>query len=131
MTALYNPSEAEFKEKSVLIAEDEEISLYYLTELLKDKFKEIYTATNGKEVIEQLEQNDIDLILMDIRMPVMDGLETTRQIREKDDKLVIIAQTAYAMKNDREESIAAGCDECVTKPINEEELFTKMISLLK
>ena len=61
----------------------------------------------------------------------MDGLETTRQIREKDDKLVIIAQTAYAMKNDREESIAAGCDECVTKPINEEELFTKMISLLK
>lgn len=131
MTALYNPSEAEFKDKSVLVAEDEEISLYYLTELLKDKFKEIYTATNGKEVIEQLEQNDIDLILMDIRMPLMDGLETTRQIREKDDKLVIIAQTAYAMKNDREESIAAGCDECVTKPINEEELFTKMISLLK
>lgn len=132
MAPINDLSDLNFPGKTVLIAEDEEISLYFLKELLKDRFAKILTATNGKEAVQTIESNgEIDLILMDIRMPIIDGLEATRIIRKTNKDVVIIAQTAYAMKNDREDAIAAGCNECVTKPISEDELFNKIALFIK
>jgi CheY-like chemotaxis protein len=74
---------------------------------------------NGVKAVEACRKNpDINLVLMDIKMPEMDGYEATRQIREFNKKVIIIAQTAYGLAGDREEAIAAGCNEYVSKPIN-------------
>ena len=66
---------------------------------------------------------DIDLILMDIQMPVIDGYDVTRQIRQFNKDVVIIAQTAYAISGDKEKAIDAGCNDYISKPIRKEELF--------
>ncbi|MCK9304973.1 MAG: response regulator, partial [Bacteroidales bacterium] len=76
------------------------------------------------------QNRDIRLVLMDIRMPVMDGYEATREIREMDKDVVIIAQTAYASAADREKVIEAGCNGYILKPIRKEELFEVIDSLL-
>jgi len=115
----------------VLIAEDEETNRLYLKTLLKKRNYELITATNGKEAVDLFAQNrDIRLVLMDIRMPVMDGYEATREIREMDKDVVIIAQTAYASAADREKVIEAGCNGYILKPIRKEELFEVIDSLL-
>ena len=74
-------------------------------------------------IIRELENQDIDLILMDIGMPIMDGYEATRQIREFDKQVIIIAQTAYGLANDREKALQSGCNDYISKPINKEELY--------
>ena len=114
----------------VLIAEDDEFSNTHLSILLKDISKEILHCNNGKEVIAICKDNpDIDLILMDIKMPVMDGYEATRQIRGFNKDVIIIAQTAYALIGDREKALEAGCNDYITKPINKMELFNKVSNL--
>ena len=84
-------------------------------------------ANNGKEALEALSRDDFDLILMDVQMPLLDGLETTRMIREKEQgaarHIPIIAMTAHAMKGDREQCLAAGMDDYIAKPINTSELL--------
>ena len=87
-------------------------------------------ANNGKEAIEKYLLNQYDLILMDIRMPVMGGYEATRQIRQFNPKVIIIAQTAFGLSGDREKARKAGCDDYVSKPINIAELKSKIESLL-
>jgi CheY-like chemotaxis protein len=90
--------------------------------------KEILKATTGIEAIEACRDNpDIDLILMDIRMPVMGGYEATRQIREFNNSVIIIAQTAYGLADDRKKAISAGCNDYVSKPIFRE----KLLSIIK
>jgi CheY-like chemotaxis protein len=85
--------------------------------------KEILRARTGTEALESCRQNpDIDLVLMDIRMPEMGGYEATRLIREFNKDVVIIAQTAYGLSSDREKAIEAGCNNYISKPINKEEL---------
>jgi CheY-like chemotaxis protein len=89
--------------------------------------KEILKATTGGEAVEVCRENsDIDLILMDIRMPVMGGYEATRQIRQFNKDVVIIAQTAFVQIGDREKSIEAGCNDYISKPINKAELLSVM-----
>lgn len=115
----------------IIIAEDDLIGFEYLNAILNDLKCELYHATNGAEVIELLNANsDIDIILMDIRMPLMDGYQATRKIRETNTKVYIIAQTAFALAGDREKAIDAGCDDYISKPINKKVLLQKINNFL-
>ncbi len=115
----------------ILIAEDDEPSEKFLLIAIKKFGDEIITVKNGIEAVAACRNNpDIDLVLMDIMMPEMDGYEATRQIRKFNKDVIIIAQTAYALEGDREKSIAAGCDNYMSKPINTAELKQYIIQCL-
>ncbi len=109
--------------KSILVAEDEESNFLFMEMLLSKTNVNILRAQDGKEAVEIFQKNNIDLILMDIKMPKMDGLEATRRIRKIDKDIVIIAQTAYAMENDEKISIKAGCNDYIAKPIRKPKLL--------
>ena len=103
----------------ILIAEDEQTSDDLLTILMQSLSKEILHTKNGKETIEICRANpDIDLILMDIRMPIMSGYGATREIRKFNKDIIIIAQTAFALEGDYKKAIDAGCNDHITKPID-------------
>ena len=111
------------KDLVVLIAEDEETSDLFLTELLSDAASTLYHVRTGKEAVAACRKHpEINLVLMDLKMPGMDGLEATRKIRDFNDRVKIIAQTAYAMAGDREKALEAGCNEYISKPIDEGDL---------
>jgi CheY-like chemotaxis protein len=102
-----------------LIVEDDAISKLLITIAVKPYSKEILKVSTGTEAIEVCLNNpDIDLVMMDINMPKMDGYEATKKIREFNKDLVIIAQTANGMQSDRDNAIAAGCTDYISKPIN-------------
>ncbi len=114
-------------DKVILIVEDIELNYLYLKELIAPTGAIIIRAENGKIAVEYCHNHsDIDIVLMDIMMPVMNGYEATRQIKLQNSKLPIIAQTAYAHADDKAKAIAAGCDDFVSKPIGKEELFLKI-----
>ena len=108
----------------VLIVEDDEVnSLFLETVLLKSNINTIHAA-NGIEAVEICAvNNDINLVLMDIKLPLMNGYEATRRIKKTKPDLPVIAQTAYAMNEDREKAIEAGCDGYISKPIITSELL--------
>lgn len=109
----------------ILIAEDEKVINKYLSIILKKVAKEILYANTGAEAVEMCRENpDIDLVLMDIKMPVMNGYEATRQIRGFNKKVIIISQTGFAMSGDREKAMKAGCNDYVAKPIKKKILMT-------
>ena len=116
--------ENQIKDFKILITEDDETSEMLIT-INVDKFgKEILKARNGFEAVEVCRNNpDTDLILMDIQMPVMNGYEATRQIRQFNKDVIIIAQTAFGLSGDREKTIEAGCNDYIAKPINRDELL--------
>jgi len=112
----------------ILIVEDDTTSELLLRNILNNVCKEFLHATNGVEAIKTCKNNpDIDLILMDINLLIMNGYEATRKIREFNNEVIIIAQTAYALTGDRENSILAGCNNYISKPINRVEL-RKMVN---
>ncbi len=79
---------------------------------------------NGKEVVDLMRKNaDFDVILMDAKMPLMDGYKATTEIRKFNKEVVIIAQTAYALEGDKQKALAAGCNDYITKPINKKHLL--------
>jgi len=107
----------------ILIADDDEVSLLLMTRLIQKYTKQIITAANGQEAISLVQNNpDINIVLLDIKMPEVNGLEATRQIRLFNQEVVIIAQTAYAMVGDREQTLLAGCDDYISKPLDKEKL---------
>jgi hypothetical protein len=111
------------KTLKILIAEDDVASEILITAMVDFFGKEILKARTGLETVEVCRNNpDIDLVLMDIRMPDMGGYEATRQIRQFNKDVVIIAQTAYGLSGDREKAIDAGCNDYIAKPINKVEL---------
>ncbi|MGM0582834.1 MAG: ATP-binding protein [Bacteroidota bacterium] len=113
----------DIRKLKILIAEDDEISEMLLNNFIKKFGKQIFKARSGAETVETCRNNpDIDLILMDIQMPEMNGYEATKQIREFNKEVIIIAQTAYGLTGDREKSIEAGCNDYIAKPINKAEL---------
>jgi PAS domain S-box-containing protein len=115
------------KKLRILVAEDDDASYTYLETILKPYHAEITRCTSGSKAVEFCRSHpDIDLILMDNKMPDMDGYEAARRIREFNNTVVIIAQTAYALAGDREKSIEAGCTDYIAKPI----LKDKLISLI-
>lgn len=108
----------------ILITEDDEISALLLGKNLKNLGSELLTATTGIEAVDLCRQNpDIDLILMDVRMPQMNGYDAVREIRKFNKEVVIIAQTAFGLSGEREKAIAAGCNDYLAKPIEREELL--------
>ena len=109
----------------ILIAEDDESSLILLSVMIEKYGMEILKVRTGIEAIKVCQKNpDIDLILMDIQMPEMDGYVATRKIRQFNKDVIIIAQTAYGLKGDKEKAIDAGCNDYIAKPINKTKLLT-------
>jgi hypothetical protein len=116
---------------TVLIAEDDEISTLLLQKSLSGEDITLHYAKNGREAVTLAEQYpEIDLVLMDINMPVMNGFEATREIKKLFPGLPVIAQTAFASKEDKKKASDAGCDGFITKPINKRELFEAIRLLL-
>jgi CheY-like chemotaxis protein len=119
-------SDFKWPDKTILIAEDEDSNYLYFKMILSKTKVNILRAETGLKAIEMYNANKIDLILMDIKMPEMDGLEATKIIKKENKSVPIIALTAFAMENDEKISFEAGCDEYISKPINE----SKLLSLL-
>lgn len=111
---------------TILIVEDEEVNYLYIQALIEDEIEtECFTihAKNGQEAVDICKANSkIDLVLMDLKMPDMNGIEATKIIKEFRPDLPIIAQTAYTTKIDREKALSVGCDDFISKPIKEETL---------
>lgn len=127
-----NEAIARLKGTRFLLVEDNEINLELTIELLSLIGVNVDTAGDGKEALEVLEREEFDGVLMDCQMPVMDGYEATRRIREKEkfQHLPVIALTANAMKGDREKVLAVGMNDHVAKPINPDILFLTMAKWL-
>lgn len=109
---------------NILIAEDEYTSALVLSKTLKPLTNKLFLAKTGDEAVNNFKANpDIDLILMDIKMPGMNGYEATEAIRKFDKDVTIIAQTAHAMGGDKQRALDSGCNDYISKPIRREELF--------
>ena len=107
----------------ILIVEDDGFSEMIITRAVRAFSKETLIVGTGVKAVEACRNNpDIDLVLMDIKMPEMDGHEATRQIRQFNSDVIIIAQTAFALASDREMAMAAGCNDFISKPINRNKL---------
>jgi CheY-like chemotaxis protein len=115
----------QWNNRVVLITEDEEVNFYYLKTLLQRADATVIRAKNGKEAVEIITKHKggIDLILMDLNMPVMDGYEAMRIIKSLHPAIPIIAQTAYTMNNDRHRCLQAGFNDYIAKPINRLALY--------
>ena len=104
----------------ILIAEDEPANYKFLEILLKGKVKRVDHAVNGKEAVEMASQNKYNLVFMDLNMPVMGGIEATKILKEKSPEILIIAQTAYSLPEEKQRALEAGCDDFISKPIKKE-----------
>lgn len=113
-----------FKKLKILIAEDDSVSELLLEIAVKDIARHVLKVSNGKDAIEQCRKNpDIDIVLLDLKMPETNGYDAVAQIRSFNKKLIIIAQSAYGMFGDREKAIAAGCNDYISKPIDKKKLL--------
>ena len=105
--------------KTILVAEDNDSNYILMTYILKKTYQ-VLRAKNGQEAVDMADKGGIDLIFMDMKMPVMDGVEATTKIKEKHPGLPIVALTANAFESDRETMLEAGCDEFLSKPVSSE-----------
>jgi signal transduction histidine kinase/CheY-like chemotaxis protein len=120
----------------ILLAEDNQVNKVVATRLLEKRGHTVVTVENGRDAVTAVETQSFDLALLDLQMPLMDGLQAVSLIRRHEEAtgrshLPIIALTAYAMRGDRERCLAAGMDGYISKPINREELFTVIKSVLQ
>ena len=123
-TVSISPADFPSKEFKILAVDDDEVSLNLLTRMLKGLTGSLILGESGREAIELCRQNpDIDIILIDIKMPEINGLEATREIRKFNKDVIIIAQTAYALSGDRELALSAGCNDYISKPVNKGKLL--------
>ncbi|MCG8683869.1 MAG: response regulator, partial [Desulfobacterales bacterium] len=107
----------------ILVVEDDEASWYFLSKILDQTSFEIIHASNGKEAVDVVqEKENIDLVLMDIKMPVMDGYEATKRIKNYNSSIPIVFQTAYSMDSNHRKAIDAGGDDFIIKPIRKQTL---------
>ena len=113
----------------VLLAEDNAINQLVASEVLNSFEVELDVAANGEEALEKIHKNTYDLVLMDIQMPVMDGLQATKLLRQdpRFDRLPVIAMTAHAMAEDKDKSLAVGMQDHVTKPFDPSALYTTLL----
>ena len=120
----YNHINQEVSGLKILIADDDDTSQQLISIMVEMFSKELLHAQNGIEAVDACHLNpDIDLILMDMKMPAMGGLESTRQIRKFNKEVIIIAQTAFGLPSDRGKAIESGCNDYISKPINKTELL--------
>ncbi len=111
--------------KTILIVEDTELNIDLLTQLLEDDYK-LIVARDGAQGVSMAQHDNPDLILMDISLPVMDGYEATRAIRQTLTSTPIIGLSAHAMQGDAEKAREAGCSDYLTKPVDEDLLIKKL-----
>jgi len=121
----------EFQGLSIIIAEDDHNSYMYLRELLKNRVSEIKHAPNGQVLMDMLDEIQPDLVLLDIDMPVKSGYECLQEIKEKGITTRIIAQTAYAMLEERDQLLEAGCHGYIAKPVKKDELYEAIGEVMK
>lgn len=115
------------KNKKILVAEDEDFNYLYIHEVLTHYGVSVIRAQNGEEAVNYVKKGyDIDLVLMDIKMPEMDGFVATEKIKSYNNELPVIAQTAYAMAGDEERALNVGCDDYISKPIRRDVLISKI-----
>ncbi len=125
-------TEREPEKNTILVVEDDELNFYLVNEILSLHGYEIIHAWNGLEALELIEQTPaIDLVLMDIKMPVMNGYEATREIKALRPDLPIIAQSAFTRYNDQDKGLKAGFDDYITKPILKDDLLFIIFKHLK
>jgi len=118
-SAFTQPAVFNWENRKILVAEDKKINFEIIQETLSTTHVKLIWAKNGKDALEKLKQEkDIDLVLMDIQMPVMDGYETTKLIKKFNSEIPVIAQTAYALPQDNYKCFDAGCDDYIAKPIS-------------
>jgi CheY-like chemotaxis protein len=120
----------------ILVAEDDEVNFMLLQDALMHRVEgykfDVLQARNGLEAVEKVKESaDLSLVLMDIKMPLMDGIEATRRIRELRPDLPIVAQSAYALTTERDAALAAGCDRYLFKPLDLTELLRVVRELLR
>ena len=122
----------DLKNAKILIVEDNKMNQIVTNQLLKKWNSTTQSAYNGKEALDKLTEENFDLILMDLQMPVLDGYETTKKIKEqkKWNKIPIIALTADAFPEIKKQALEVGMDEFITKPFNQEELYQKISKLV-
>jgi CheY-like chemotaxis protein len=117
---------------SVLVAEDDEASFMLFKEIVSGEGVTLLWAKNGKEALDILEANNqVNIVLMDIKMPVMNGYEATKTIKAKYPGLPVVMQSAFTSEQNQQRAIEAGCDAYIAKPIKEEKLYGLFASLLK
>ena len=119
-----HPNQIDWKEKSILVVEDDDISFFFVKELLEETKAKIQHVKTGIDAIESVKKENFNIVLMDVQLPGMDGNTATKEIRKFNNNIPIIAQTANAMADDREKSIAAGCNDYIAKPIDGPELLS-------
>lgn len=118
--------------RKILVVEDNDFNRDLVVQLLEDMYH-VIEAVNGKEGVEIAKSERPDLILMDLSLPVMDGWQATRALKAIDTlrSIPVIALTAHAMVGDEEKALAAGCDEYLIKPLDEDELMQRIEKYLK
>ena len=128
----YSLNPTDWSSKTCLLVDDNKDVLIYLDRILLDTGIKLLTARSGPEAIKIVKQNaDIDVVLLDMQMPEMNGIEATREIRKIRKNLPIIAQTAFIFEDDKDIILEAGCDACLIKPIRKEHLLTVMSGFIK
>ncbi len=118
-------------DKNILVAEDDDLNFKVIETALKSSQASVIRAHNGLEALDAYERHHIDVTLMDIQMPEMDGYEATRRIKRSYPGTFIIAQTAFAMAGEKDKCKAAGCDDYISKPIRLAELYEKLNQILE
>lgn len=114
---LSNALNQDWKSKTILVVEDVDTNKIFFDAALRRTNARILWAKDGKEAIDIFKENEVDLILMDLQLPVMDGYTATREIKKINSEVPIIAQTAHVMSGEREKCLDAGCDDYLAKPI--------------
>ncbi len=117
----------------VLIAEDDEINFLFVEEILQQSREvtfEVSHVKNGLEALNFCENNEVDLVIMDIKMPVMNGYEATTEIKKIKPGLPVIALTAFSTERDRDKALAYGCDDFISKPVDRDMFFAKIFQLV-
>ncbi len=116
--------DTDFSHLTILIAEDEDINFMYLEEVLRRTKATVIHACDGQEAVDLFKSNmSIKIVLMDIKMPIMDGIQATKLIKQERANVPVIATTAYALGGDKEKFLEAGCDDYLSKPIRKDDLI--------
>ena len=117
-------SQFDWHTKTILVVEDEEINFFYIKESLIETSVNLLYADNGLAALKIFKENtNIDLVLMDVKMPIISGYETTKRMKNVRTEVPVIAQTAYSLSGERRKSIEAGCDDYLSKPVSPDELI--------
>jgi len=119
-----------WKGKTILVVEDEDFNFSYIHELLRRTEAKILRAETGEKALEIAGASEISLVLMDIKLPDKNGYEVTKKLKALYPSIPVVAQTAFAMVNERERCLSAGCDDYISKPFEPRKLISVLVKFL-